>query len=338
MVSFFGDYDTTETVIIPFNTFTSDDPSASATITNLAAGDIEIHKDGSTTQRSSDAGVTVTIDFDTVTGNHIASIDLSDNTDAGYYSAGSRYQVRMEGTTVDGATINAWIGAFSIGCVLRPTTDGNTLDVTSTGAAGIDWGNVENPTTAVDLSGTDIQLCDTVTTLTGHTAQTGDTYALANGATGFAAIDTVVDTILVDTADMQPRVAAIETDTNELQGDWTNGGRLDLIIDAILVDTGTTLPATLSTIDTVVDSNATALAALNDISVADVLTTQMTESYAADGTAPTIAQALCFLISATTEFAISGTTITAKKLDGSTTAATFTIDDDTTPTSRTRAT
>lgn len=40
----------------------------------------------------------------------------------------------------------------------------------------------------------------TVTTLTGHTAQTGDTYALAAGATGFAAIDTVVDAILVDTA------------------------------------------------------------------------------------------------------------------------------------------
>lgn len=36
----------------------------------------------------------------------------------------------------------------------------------------------------------------TVTTLTGHTAQTGDTYALANGAAGFVAIDTVVDSIL----------------------------------------------------------------------------------------------------------------------------------------------
>ena len=36
-------------------------------------------------------------------------------------------------------------------------------------------------------------------------------------------------------------------------------------------------------------------AALNDISVADVLTTQMTEAYAADGVAPTLAQAL-FLI------------------------------------------
>lgn len=151
MVPYFGDYDTTETVVIPFNTFSSDDPSASVTITNLAAADVEIHKDGSTTQRASDNGVTVTIDFDSITGNHIVAIDLSDNSDAGYYSAGSRYQVRMEGTTVDGATINAWIGAFSIGCTLRPTTDGRTLDVTVTGEAGVDFDNINGTIDAADL-------------------------------------------------------------------------------------------------------------------------------------------------------------------------------------------
>jgi hypothetical protein len=38
------------------------------------------------------------------------------------------------------------------------------------------------------------------------------------------------------------------------------------------------------------------------------------------------------------ERGISGTTLTAKKLDGSTTSMTFTLDDATTPTSQTRAT
>ncbi|MCK5615552.1 hypothetical protein KAR91_77525, partial [Candidatus Pacearchaeota archaeon] len=180
MVAFYGDYDTTETVIIPFNTFSSDDPSASVTITNLVTADVEIHKDGSVTQRTSDNGVAVTIDFDTVTGNHIVSIDLSDNSDAGFYANGSRYQVRMEGTTIDGATINAWIGSFSIGCTLRPTTDGRKLDVTATGAAGIDWGNVENPTTAVDLSATDIQLCDTTTTNTDMVREPPTAAAIVN--------------------------------------------------------------------------------------------------------------------------------------------------------------
>lgn len=80
------------------------------------------------------------------------------------------------------------------------------------------------------------------------------------------------------------------------------------------------------------------IAALNDISVNDVLTTQMTEAYASDGTAPTLAQALFQIMQALTEFAISGTTITVKKLDGSTTAMTFTLDDASDPTSRTRAT
>jgi hypothetical protein len=72
--------------------------------------------------------------------------------------------------------------------------------------------------------------------------------------------------------------------------------------------------------------------------VAGVLTTQMTESYNADGAAPTVAQALFLIAQRLTEFAISGTTVTIKKLDGSTTAATLTLDSATTPTSSTRAT
>ncbi len=129
MVLLLGDYDTTETVIIPFNAFSSDDPSASVTITNLAAADIKIHKDGGTAQRASASGITVSIDFDSITGNHIVAIDLSDNTDAGYYEAGSRYQVRMEGATIDGATVNAWIGAFSIGRTISAAATVNLEDM-----------------------------------------------------------------------------------------------------------------------------------------------------------------------------------------------------------------
>lgn len=46
---------------------------------------------------------------------------------------------------------------------LKSTVANRQLDITETGAAGIDWGNVENKTTANDLSATDIQLVDTVT-------------------------------------------------------------------------------------------------------------------------------------------------------------------------------
>ena len=66
-------------------------------------------------------------------------------------------------------------------------------------------------------------------------------------------------------------------------------------------------------------------------------TTAQTESYASDNAAATPAQLLYMILCSVSEFAISGTTITGKKLDGSTTAMTWTINDASNPTSRTRA-
>jgi len=113
-VPYYGDFAEDDTVDIPFNTFTSNDPSASCTITDLLNTDIHIHKDGGVAQRNNAAGITVSVNFDGITGNHLVKIDTSDNTVAGFWVTGSEYSVRMEGTTVDGATINAWIGTFSV--------------------------------------------------------------------------------------------------------------------------------------------------------------------------------------------------------------------------------
>ena len=66
-------------------------------------------------------------------------------------------------------------------------------------------------------------------------------------------------------------------------------------------------------------------------------TTAQTEAYATDGSNATPTELLYMIWCAVNEFAISGTTITGKKLDGSTTAMTWTIDDASNPTSRTRA-
>lgn len=97
---------------------------------------------------------------------------------------------------------------------------------------------------------------------------------------------------------------------------------IDTNVDAILVDTGTTIPAQI--------------AALNNVSVAQILTTQMTESYAADGAAPTVAQALMMIQQMLGEFSISGTSLAVKTLNGSTTAAVYTLNDATNPTGVTR--
>lgn len=107
------------TLYIPFHTFDSNDPSASVTLTGLATSDIEIYSNGSTTQRASDSGYALLdtdgIDFDGITGIHGLSINLADNTTAGFYAAGNQYWVVVSSVTVDGATINFVLGTFRIG-------------------------------------------------------------------------------------------------------------------------------------------------------------------------------------------------------------------------------
>lgn len=157
-----------------------------------------------------------------------------------------------------------------------------------------------------------------------------------SNSTQLAAI--LTDTGTTIPADLATIAGYIDTEVSAIKAVTDNlpdGGALTSIaqgsdltsvasdVSAILTDTDTTIPALI--------------AALENVSVSDILTTQMTESYAADGTAPTLAQALFLIQQSFTEFAIAGTTITVKELDGSTTAATFTMDDASTPTSRTRA-
>lgn len=69
---------------------------------------------------------------------------------------------------------------------------------------------------------------------------------------------------------------------------------------------------------------------------AALLSTVMTQGYAANGSAPTLAQMLFMLLSALGQFSITGTSIVCLKLDGVTTAMTYTLDSATTPTTRTR--
>ena len=108
-----------------------------------------------------------------------------------------------------------------------PTVSGRSVDVTATGAAGIDWANVENPTTALDLSATDIQLADTVTTLTGHTNQTGDNFARL-GAPAGASVSADVAAVQSDTDDIQTRIPAV----GPVEG-TSDSGTSTTMVDAI---------------------------------------------------------------------------------------------------------
>ena len=87
-VSYYGDFADNDTVNIPFNTFSSDDPAASVTATDLVLTDIYVHKDGSATAITVD-GATVDVDAPGV-GAHMITIDTS--ADAAY-TTGSEYAV-----------------------------------------------------------------------------------------------------------------------------------------------------------------------------------------------------------------------------------------------------
>ena len=84
---------------------------------------------------------------------------------------------------------------------------------------------------------------------------------------------------------------------------------------------------------------------MNDISAAevnaevvDVLRTDtLPDSYAANGAQPTIAQAILAIQQFLFDKAVSSTTVTVKKPDGTTQAMTFTLDSATSPTTITRA-
>lgn len=108
---------------------------------------------------------------------------------------------------------------------LAPTTAGRTLDVTAGGTAGIDWGNVENPTTAVDLSATDIQLCDTTTTVTNQV--TSNVTAINSVSAAAVRLSLSANQIIpgtVDTAGFTSTTTEFEADDiTEATADHYNG-------------------------------------------------------------------------------------------------------------------
>jgi hypothetical protein len=105
---------------------------------------VEIYEDNGITQIT--AAETLTVDFDSVTGlNNLRIVATAANG----FEAGKSYSAVISAGTVSGVSVVGEVVCnFSI--QRQP----------------VNWANVTAPTTAVDLSATDIQLCDTVTTNT----------------------------------------------------------------------------------------------------------------------------------------------------------------------------
>src|SRR5262245_39767505 len=105
-------------IYVPFGTYAGA-TGASLTMSGFTTSDIKVYKDGSMTERASTNGFTLLdtdgIDLDGIIGIQGFSIDLADNSDAGFWACGSRYYVVVSSVTIDGQTVNFVAAHFIIG-------------------------------------------------------------------------------------------------------------------------------------------------------------------------------------------------------------------------------
>lgn len=261
-----GDFDTSTVVYGKFTTYR---PSTGASYTLGGTPALSVYKDNSTTQ--STTGVTLTADFDSVTGlNHFA-IDTS--ADGSFYAAGSFFDIVITTGTVDSVSVaGSVVGSFTLrkNSALKPTTAARTLDVSAGGEAGVDWANVGSPTTTLNLSATTIKTATDVETDTAD-IQTRLPAALVGGridanmgaissdATAADNAEAFFDgTGYAGTNNVIPLVTTTTTATNVTT---VNGLAANVITAAATaadftteIQTGLATAAALTTVDTVVDA------------------------------------------------------------------------------------
>ena len=161
-----GDFPAGASVFVPFATFNA--AGASISLVDFVLADIRIYKDGGVTQRTSLNGIALLdtdgIDFDGVVGLNGFSIDLSDNSDAGFYELGSEYWVVVTPVTIDSQAVSFFAATFSMGRIANVVWDerltGATHNVTTSAGRRlrslVDFGAYEDGAVWLDtVDGTD---------------------------------------------------------------------------------------------------------------------------------------------------------------------------------------
>lgn len=206
-MSYHGDIRLEDTIDIKFVTTAA----ATGAPTTLAGTPvISAYPGNSTTQLT--GGITLTVDFDGVTGLHnIRVVATSGN---GYATATNYALVITTGTVGGTSAVGYVVGTFSIEnrSAVMPTTAARTLDVSAGGEAGVDWANVGSPTTAVNLSATNIDVDQVVASVSGAV---GSVTGAVGSVTGLTASD----------------VGTIKTQTDKLT--FTVANQLDANIQSI---------------------------------------------------------------------------------------------------------
>lgn len=215
-----GDFDAASVLYTKFTTYR---PSTGAPFTLAGTPVVSIYKDGSLTQ--STAGITLTVDFDGLTGLHHLAIDTS--ADGTFYSAGSHFEAVITTGTVDSVSVvGSCVASFSIrkDSALKATVAGRTLDVSAGGEAGIDWANIGSPTTAVNLSATNFDVDQVVASVSGAVGSvtgavgsvTGNVGGNVNGSVASVAANGISASSLAADAGTEIGTAVWATTTREL--------------------------------------------------------------------------------------------------------------------------
>lgn len=242
-------------------------PSSGASFTLGGTPAISVYKDNGTTE--STTGVTLTADFDTRTGyNHLRITTASDGT---FYSAGSWFSAVITTGTVDSVSVVGQpVCSFTLAKTsgLRPTTANRTLDIATTGEAGIDLGNIRVPVGAIPVFGisdndTAQAVSSTTITLSNSTPIAADdriiggtVYLTASGITGY--ISDYVNSTKVATVTWSGGVTPTGTPAYQLFATatpssisadvWSNASRT-VTSAANITSTGGTIPINSSRVD-----------------------------------------------------------------------------------------
>jgi hypothetical protein len=159
----------------------------------IAAGDFKVSTDGGAFTNlatlpdvypSLSKSVRIRLSAGEMTGEKVVVV--------GSDAAGAEWDDVFICLTPEPVNRKAEVAAYASGMTpLQPTVSGRTLDVSSTGEAGIDWANVGSPTTTVGLTGTTISTTQAVASVASVTAL---------GATAKADVNAeVVDALATDT-------------------------------------------------------------------------------------------------------------------------------------------
>ena len=308
--------------------------SSGVEYTGLVIGDLTITKAGTSSAMAAAATLTH------VANGHYSLVTIAGNTDTvgslRIHCNKATYQIPpIEGHVVEeaiydalfAASANAWSGAAgsSIGTANMTQIAGSAVNTAAAqlGVNVVNAGNVGWNSGSIQSS----TFSDEAITAA----------KIANGAISAAKFGSGA----IDAAALAPD-AGTEIGTAV----WASATRTLTAATNITSTGGTTVPQTGDSFARIGAAGAgltdlggmsTTMKAQVEQEATDALTATVADSIPADGTRPSVASACYMICQGLFEGSISGTTWTVKKVDGSTTLFTVTLDS-TTPTSKTRAT